>query len=113
MKQIYAMFHGEQVFDECTQKWMEWDAITDGWWEVTPQPPKPRVVKQTDPVVEAVVTQFKQRSEVGIKKYGVTLARDDLSLADWVNHAIEEVMDLTLYLKRIQIELKRKKDDWK
>jgi hypothetical protein len=44
---------------------------------------------------------------VGVKKYGVTLERTDLSLEQWVQHAMEEAMDLTLYLKRIQMELKK------
>jgi hypothetical protein len=36
----------------------------------------------TDPVVEAVRADLLARSQVGIAKYGVTLARTDLSLRD-------------------------------
>lgn len=71
------------------------------------------MAKLHDPVVEAVVQQLQQRSEVGVKKYGVTLARDDLSLQQWVTHALEEAMDLALYLKRIEIELKKEMNDGK
>jgi hypothetical protein len=61
-----------------------------------------------DPIVEAVREKLKQRSIVGIKKYGTTLDRDDLSLGEWLNHATEEAMDLCLYLTKIKEELKNK-----
>lgn len=59
-----------------------------------------------DTIVESVINQYKQRSELGIKKYGVTLDRTDLSLLDWIKHAQEEAMDLTLYLEKIKKELR-------
>jgi hypothetical protein len=106
--------HGERVWDVITGKWLEWDAITEGWWIVTPQPPKPKGKQSaTDPIVESVVYDLRTRSDVGVKKYGVTLARDDLSLEQWVQHALEEAMDLALYLKRIKVELEKTKDDGK
>jgi len=58
-----------------------------------------------DSIVESVREDLKQRSEVGIKKYGVTLDREDLSLKDWLNHAYEESLDKALYLKRAIKEL--------
>jgi hypothetical protein len=61
-----------------------------------------------DPIVEAVREKLKQRSAVGIKKYGTTLDRDDLSLEQWLDHATEEAMDLCLYLTKIKEELKNK-----
>lgn len=59
-----------------------------------------------DTIVEAVIEQFKERSKVGINKYGVTLDRTDLSFLEWINHAQEEAMDLCLYLEKIKQELK-------
>jgi len=59
-----------------------------------------------DTIVESVINQYKQRSEVGIKKYGVTLDRTDLSLLDWVQHLQEELFDATLYLEKIKKELR-------
>lgn len=59
-----------------------------------------------DSVVQSVINKFKQRSEVGIKKYNTTLDREDLTKQDWIQHAQEEAMDLILYLeklKRLQI----------
>ena len=41
------------------------------------------------------------RSERGQAKYGVTLARTDLSRVEWLRHAYEEALDLALYLRRL------------
>jgi hypothetical protein len=59
-----------------------------------------------DSIVESVIMQFKQRSEVGIQKYGVTLDRNDLSTLEWINHAQQEAMDFVLYLEKLKHELK-------
>ena len=58
-----------------------------------------------DSIVNTVVQKFLSRSELGIKKYGTTLDRDDLSTVDWITHAQEELMDGILYLEKLkQIE---------
>ena len=61
---------------------------------------------QSDPIVAAVIRKMYQRSQVGIKKYGTTLERDDLSTEQWIDHAIEEAMDLVLYLTKLKTQLK-------
>jgi hypothetical protein len=61
-----------------------------------------------DPIVKQVTDKFKQRSKVGIEKYGTTLAENNLSLYEWLNHAIEEQMDNILYLTKLREELKKK-----
>jgi len=59
----------------------------------------------SDSIVNSVVKKFLSRSELGIKKYGTTLDRDDLSTVDWITHAQEELMDGILYLEKLkQIE---------
>jgi len=55
-----------------------------------------------DTIVESVIEQFKQRSEVGINKYGVTLDRTDLTPLDWMNHLQQELMDATLYIEKLK-----------
>ena len=55
-----------------------------------------------DTIVESVIEQFKQRSNVGIKKYGITLDREDLTRLEWLQHAQEEAMDLILYLEKLK-----------
>jgi len=57
---------------------------------------------EKDSIVESVVRKFQDRSLVGIKKYGVTLDRTDLALADWIRHAQEELMDAILYLEKLK-----------
>lgn len=47
------------------------------------------------------------RSVVGLKKYGVTTEREDLTPAQWAQHAIEEALDFANYLQA----LKRKLED--
>jgi hypothetical protein len=65
----------------------------------------------TDSVVEAVRQDLLSRSQVGIKKYGVTLDRNDLSLKDWLIHAYEECLDQANYLKRAILELENQEDE--
>ena len=55
-----------------------------------------------DSIVESVVSSFRERSEVGTRKYGTTLDRDDLSMKDWIQHLHEELMDAILYLEKIK-----------
>ena len=55
-----------------------------------------------DSIVESVVQKFKQRSEIGIKKYGKTLDRNDLNFIEWVNHLQEELMDAILYAEKLK-----------
>jgi hypothetical protein len=55
-----------------------------------------------DTILESVIKQFRERSEVGIKKYGTTLDRTDLSTLDWINHAQQEAMDFVLYLEKLK-----------
>lgn len=58
-----------------------------------------------DKIVESVRNDLKQRSELGIEKYGVTLDRKDIDLKGWLQHAYEETLDKALYLKRAIKEL--------
>ena len=55
-----------------------------------------------DSVVQSVINKFKQRSEVGIKKYGTTLERNDLTTLNWIEEAQAEAMDFCLYLERLK-----------
>ena len=64
--------------------------------------------EQEDTIVKAVISSFKQRSNVGINKYNKTLDRDDLSTLQWLQHLQEELMDATLYIEKL-----KKSDDLK
>jgi len=63
----------------------------------------------TDKIVLSVMAKYAERSATGLKKYGTTLDRGDLTIFDWINHAQEEAMDFTLYLERIRKEISLEK----
>ncbi len=55
-----------------------------------------------DLIVEYVKDDLDRRSKLGVKKYGVTLSDSKESLSDFINHAYEEALDLSLYLRKIK-----------
>jgi len=59
-------------------------------------------------IEEQVCFKILKRSDVGKKKYGTTMEREDLSKLDWLKHAQEEAMDLCVYLQKL-IELEESK----
>ena len=52
-------------------------------------------------VEDRVCLRLQERAEVGLRKYGVTMERTDLSELEWLNHALEETLDLAVYLQRM------------
>lgn len=65
-------------------------------------------------IEDSVCEKIQKRAEFGLKKYGVTLERTDLSRLDWLIHAQEEAMDLASYLEcLIQIERKLQNEEQK
>lgn len=72
-----------------------------------------KVKKKTkkDSIVYSVRKQLLDRSNVGIKKYGVTLDREDLSLIEWLEHTKQEQMDSVLYLEKAIQQLKRQNEN--
>lgn len=64
-----------------------------------------------DPIVDSVLNRIRSRSEAGMKKYGVTMARTDVSTLQWLRHAQEEALDMAVYLERlIQDEITEAKE---
>lgn len=55
-----------------------------------------------DPVIESVVNKFVARSDVGFKKYGVTLDEDPGDLNVWMTHLQEELMDAVNYIEKLK-----------
>lgn len=55
-----------------------------------------------DPVIESVVDKFVERSNVGFKKYGVTLDQDPGDLNVWMTHLQEELMDAVNYIEKLK-----------
>lgn len=63
-------------------------------------------IDSSDSIVYNVASRMKERQNVGLRKYGVTMDRKDLSAIEWINHAQEEIMDLLLYLEKLKSEIK-------
>ena len=61
-----------------------------------------RTIVKTDSIVDSVVDKFIDRARFGKKKYGTDLDRTDLSLEEWIEHALQEHMDAILYLQKIK-----------
>jgi len=53
-----------------------------------------------DKIIERVINKIKSRSNVGYRKYGVTLKDDEQSLDTWLNHIQEELMDAVNYIEK-------------
>jgi len=56
--------------------------------------------KKYSTVLENVISDLRKREEKGLKEYGTTVDRKDLTLKDWLNEAYEEALDLAVYLRR-------------
>jgi hypothetical protein len=61
-----------------------------------------RTILKSDSIVDSIIDQFIDRAKIGKRKYGTDLDREDLSLEQWLNHAIEEHLDAILYLQKIK-----------
>jgi len=58
-------------------------------------------------ILYTIIDDLLAREDKGIKEYGTTMDRTDLSEIDWLQHAYEESLDLSIYLKKL---IKIKKD---
>jgi|TARA_R100001244_G_C5130274_1_gene125592 hypothetical protein len=57
-----------------------------------------------DKIISKVIKKIKERSDVGYKKYGVTLHDDEPHLHKWLNHIQEELMDAVNYIEKLKME---------
>ena len=65
-----------------------------------------------DPIIKSVVEKFVQRSDVGYKKYGVTLEEDEGNTLVWLDHLQEELMDAVNYIEKLKSVLQLDYEDW-
>jgi hypothetical protein len=63
-----------------------------------------RLKEKTDSIVEDVIKQFRKRSQVGIEKYGTTLAENNTD--DFLEHTKQELMDAVNYIQKLQTQRK-------
>lgn len=54
----------------------------------------------TDPIIDKVIEKIKSRSQVGIKKYGTTLEKNNTD--DFLTHLQEELMDAINYIEKLK-----------
>lgn len=47
-----------------------------------------------------VISDIKARQELGLKKYGTTVANNKLTKKEWLQHLYEELLDAAIYAKR-------------
>ena len=54
-----------------------------------------------------VCADIARRQQVGIDKYGTTVAENPMSLLDWMRHEYEEQLDAVVYKRRQIAELEK------
>jgi hypothetical protein len=52
-------------------------------------------------IEDKVCAKIQARAEVGEKKYGTTMERDDLTVTEWLTHLQEELMDAMVYVEKL------------
>lgn len=52
-----------------------------------------------DPIVEGLIAFHRERAAAGIEKYGQSVADNPAALQDRLQHALEETMDASVYLR--------------
>jgi len=52
-------------------------------------------------IEDEVCARIKQRSAIGLAKYGVTMADETLTRKQWLVHLQEELMDSVVYLQKL------------
>lgn len=60
-----------------------------------------------------LIAMIAERQRLGIAKYGTTVADNPLSLRDWLQHQLEELLDAAVYCQRAIEEIDKKSDDGK
>jgi hypothetical protein len=57
---------------------------------------------------QEVCKNILDRQQLGIAKYGRTVAGNPLTERQWLQHGFEEALDLAIYLKRLMQEMDAK-----
>jgi len=48
-----------------------------------------------------------KRQQLGLKKYGISIEQNQLSLKEWMQHQYEELLDAAIYCKRAIEEIEK------
>jgi len=71
-----------------------------------------KIVNTNDPLVQNVIDRIAERSESGIKKFGVTIENAEQSLEHWIVNTQEELMDTCVYLEKLKQQIRKKETLW-
>ena len=52
-------------------------------------------------IEEQVINKLRSRAATGKQKYGVTMERNDLTNAEWLQHLQDELMDAAVYVEKL------------
>lgn len=63
-----------------------------------------------DPIVEKNRQLLLERSVVGLQKYGVTVNDNRLTQKQWLQHALEEALDLANYLQKLITDIEKEEE---
>lgn len=58
-------------------------------------------------IEDRVCEKIQERAEVGLKKYGVGMTREDFSFLKWLIYLQEELMDAIVYIERVMEDLEK------
>jgi hypothetical protein len=61
----------------------------------------------------AVCRNIKDRQQLGLRKYQTTVAGNNLTGRQWLQHLYEELLDASIYCKRLMQEMDKRQDDFK
>jgi hypothetical protein len=84
--------------------WTDCAETDDGAVALYERPPKPTGIEAM------VCNEIAMRQKMGINKYGTTVADNNLSLREWLQHALEESLDQAIYLRRAIAEIDKQSE---
>ncbi|WP_324657341.1 hypothetical protein SA286_10420 [Bacillus altitudinis] len=74
-------------------------------------------MSENNPIISSVITKLHKQQEKGLKKYGVFVKTSSHDLKGWLQHGLEETLDLATYLETaiqlLEEQVKRKKEEMK
>lgn len=59
-------------------------------------------ISNDDSVIYEVALKLRKQIDKGVSTYGMTMDRIDMTREQWIDHAIEEAIDLAIYLTKIK-----------
>lgn len=65
----------------------------------------PSIQPVAEGIEAKVCADIAARQQLGIAKYGTTVADNPLTLREWLEHAYQEALDQAVYLRRAMAEI--------